>query len=141
MAVDFSPRAKVALAWIAQLVAGMRNASVHFVHAIPLDTTIVVAPPPPAATKLREKLLRQKLTRWLRSRLPRHVKTDITLRDGFPVDVIMSAVRDVKPDLLVMTTRGRYGLARLLKGSITEQVVRKVRCPVMILHDPAGSRS
>ncbi len=41
-------------------------------------------------------------------------------------------------DLVVMGTRGRTGLARLMLGSVTEAVVRKSRTPVLTVHPPAA---
>ena len=36
-------------------------------------------------------------------------------------------------DLIVMGTHGRRGLRDLLVGSLTEDVVRRARCPVMVV--------
>jgi nucleotide-binding universal stress UspA family protein len=40
-------------------------------------------------------------------------------------------------DLIVMGTHGRSGLKHLLFGSVTEEVVRRARCPVMVVKTPA----
>jgi nucleotide-binding universal stress UspA family protein len=40
-------------------------------------------------------------------------------------------------DLIVMGTQGRRGLRQILFGSVTEDVVRRARCPVMVVKDPA----
>jgi universal stress protein A len=40
-------------------------------------------------------------------------------------------------DLIVMGTHGRTGLKHLLFGSVTEDVVRKARCPVVVVKLPA----
>jgi nucleotide-binding universal stress UspA family protein len=39
-------------------------------------------------------------------------------------------------DLIVMSTHGRTGLAHMLMGSVTEQVVRNASCPVFSIHPP-----
>jgi nucleotide-binding universal stress UspA family protein len=39
-------------------------------------------------------------------------------------------------DLIVMSTHGRTGLAHVLMGSVTEQVVRNAVCPVFSVHPP-----
>jgi nucleotide-binding universal stress UspA family protein len=40
-------------------------------------------------------------------------------------------------DLIVMGTHGRRGLRHVLFGSVTEDVVRRARCPVMVVKAPA----
>jgi nucleotide-binding universal stress UspA family protein len=40
-------------------------------------------------------------------------------------------------DLIVMGTHGRSWLKHLLFGSLTEEVVRRARCPVMVVKAPA----
>lgn len=42
-------------------------------------------------------------------------------------------------DLIAMSTHGRGGLARLLMGSVTDQVLRRSRVPVMLIHPEAVS--
>ena len=44
-------------------------------------------------------------------------------------------------DLLVVGTHGRHGFERLLLGSVTEKVVRKAKCPVMVVPCAAPSPS
>jgi nucleotide-binding universal stress UspA family protein len=39
-------------------------------------------------------------------------------------------------DLIVMGTHGRRGLRHVLFGSLTEDVVRRARCPVMVVKAP-----
>jgi nucleotide-binding universal stress UspA family protein len=36
-------------------------------------------------------------------------------------------------DLIVMSSHGRGGLARMLMGSVTEQILRKSSCPVLVV--------
>jgi len=40
-------------------------------------------------------------------------------------------------DLIVMGTHGRSGLKHLLFGGVTEEVVRRAHCPVMVVKAPA----
>jgi nucleotide-binding universal stress UspA family protein len=42
-------------------------------------------------------------------------------------------------DLIVMGTHGRHGLDRLAMGSVTEKVLRKACCPVLVVRQPARS--
>jgi nucleotide-binding universal stress UspA family protein len=52
-------------------------------------------------------------------------------RDGDPVDEIAAAAELVRADLIVMPTEGRHGVFDALRGSTTERVLRRARCPVL----------
>jgi nucleotide-binding universal stress UspA family protein len=52
-------------------------------------------------------------------------------RDGDPVDEIVSAAELVQANLIVMPTEGRHGVFDALRGSTTERVLRRVRCPLL----------
>lgn len=49
---------------------------------------------------------------------------------GSPAEAIIDHVTDHDMDLVVMGTHGRRGVERLLHGSVSEQIVREVPCPV-----------
>jgi nucleotide-binding universal stress UspA family protein len=64
--------------------------------------------------------------------------------DDVPVDVVLQEAGDVhreilaqaaatNADLLVIGSHGRSGFERLLLGSITEKILRKATCPVMVV--------
>jgi nucleotide-binding universal stress UspA family protein len=59
---------------------------------------------------------------------------------GSPVVEILNFAEDENIDLIVMASHGRTGLSRLLMGSIAEGVMRKARCPVLIVKQPAGEQ-
>jgi nucleotide-binding universal stress UspA family protein len=46
-------------------------------------------------------------------------------------DVIVREARHEKADLVIMATNGRNTISQRIIGSITEQVIRKVPCPVL----------
>lgn len=52
-------------------------------------------------------------------------------REGDPVDEIIAAAERVRADLIVMPTEGRHGVFDALRGSTTERVLRRSRCPVL----------
>ena len=53
------------------------------------------------------------------------------LRCGDPAAEILRAIEELKPELVVMGTHGRKGLARLVLGSVAEKVVRSSSAPVL----------
>jgi len=61
-------------------------------------------------------------------------KVSRELRMGDPVEEIIKLALLLPATMLVMSTHGRSGLARISEGSVTEQVVRQSPCPVFILH-------
>ncbi|MGH7779684.1 MAG: universal stress protein [Candidatus Binataceae bacterium] len=46
---------------------------------------------------------------------------------------MLQAQAKYKPDLLVMATHGRKGIARMILGSVAEGVTRKASCPVLTI--------
>ncbi len=50
--------------------------------------------------------------------------------DRYEPDGIISFVKEVKADMLAMATHGRKGLSHFISGSITEDVVSHVNCPI-----------
>lgn len=53
------------------------------------------------------------------------------VRQGKPFHEIVALARDQKMDLIVIATRGRTGLKRIVLGSTAERVVRHAPCPVL----------
>jgi len=49
---------------------------------------------------------------------------------------IVEMIRKLQPDITVMATHGREGLAHLLLGSVTEKVIQRVYRPVLCLREP-----
>jgi nucleotide-binding universal stress UspA family protein len=62
---------------------------------------------------------------------------EIDIRSGDPAQEIVRAASDWKADLIVMGSRGRTGLARLLLGSVARKVVGHAPCSVLIKRLPA----
>jgi nucleotide-binding universal stress UspA family protein len=56
---------------------------------------------------------------------------------GEPADVILKTATELRADLIVMTTDGPDGFLDGLRGTTSERVLRKARCPVVNL--PVGS--
>lgn len=55
------------------------------------------------------------------------------VRDGTPHREILEYAEGAPVDLIVMGTRGRRGIDRVLLGSVTERVVRLADVPVMTI--------
>ncbi len=59
------------------------------------------------------------------------VDVEKSVVNGPPDEMIIEESKD--SDLIVIGTHGRSGLSRLLVGSTTDRVIRKAKCPVMVM--------
>jgi len=64
------------------------------------------------------------------------VTYETRLLKGQAAAEILRLARDENVALIVLGTHGRTGLARVLMGSVAEQVVRGANCPVMTIKTP-----
>lgn len=56
-----------------------------------------------------------------------------SLEYGPVADVLEAYALRVSPDLIVMTSHGRHGIARLSLGSVTDSLIRKAHIPVLVI--------
>jgi universal stress protein A len=55
---------------------------------------------------------------------------------GDPAKEIVRVADEEEVEMIVMSTRGRTGLAHVLMGSVAEKVVRRAGCPVLVFKSP-----
>ncbi|MFN0205295.1 MAG: universal stress protein [Planctomycetota bacterium] len=60
----------------------------------------------------------------------------IILEGGSPHYEILKMARSRRVDMIVLSTHGRTGFARLTTGSVAERIVREAPCPVLTVHAP-----
>ena len=65
---------------------------------------------------------------------PQPVPVTVRTVTGFPAQELIEASRDA--DLLVVGSRGRGGFARLVLGSVSDQVMHHAHCPVVVVPAP-----
>ncbi len=53
---------------------------------------------------------------------------------GAPAAMILQEATTRRSDLILMGTRGRQGIARLVLGSVSHEVLHKMPCPVLAFH-------
>lgn len=63
----------------------------------------------------------------------RDVDVETLLRTGQPARVILEAIEELDVDQVVMGSRGRSGIGRVLFGSVAETVTRRSSVPVTIV--------
>ena len=80
---------------------------------------------------------------WCGMAHKRKIACDAVVREGIAAQQIAAAVRQFQADRVLLGTRSRSKLGKLLLGSVAEQVLRSVNLPVMTVgpeaHLPVGS--
>ncbi|MDD4138202.1 MAG: universal stress protein [Methanoregula sp.] len=61
------------------------------------------------------------------------VNLETVILEGKPAAEIVRCAAENKIDLIVIGTRGKRGLERLLLGSVAEQVIRMAPCKVLVV--------
>ena len=56
-----------------------------------------------------------------------------TVRDGKPADAIATAAEEINADLVIMVTQGTDCVLDVLRGTTTEQVLRRTPCPLLAI--------
>jgi CBS domain-containing protein len=128
--VDLDGSAPSALSLAAD-VAREKGAEVHVLHVVPL---VVVAEDVPILVNLHKEQ-EETASAHLAQLIHKHLADVRALAEtaaGEPAPMIVSAVKKLPADLVIMSTHGRRGFSRFFLGSIAEVVMREVTCPVMI---------
>lgn len=118
VAVDGSPAATAAVG-VGGRLARVLGAHVGVVHVSPagLDRQVAEAP---------ERLATVELAGM-------GVEAEVLARGGDAADEIVAAARGFGADLLVMGSRARSPVAGLLLGSVSQDVVTRASCPVLLV--------
>jgi nucleotide-binding universal stress UspA family protein len=135
--IDGSDRSRAALRWAVD-EATLRHDRVLAVHAweLPVVPALDIPPAPDPPVYLPELIAEvQEGAEALAERevaefVNESVKVEPLAVEGPAASVLVEVAEDA--DLLVVGSRGRGGLAGLLLGSISQQVVQHAPCPVVI---------
>jgi len=140
---DFSPLADFALDYVKKLKeAGTEKVFViHVVESLSVEL--------PEGTDLLDKELLTKVLpetdqkyvtlkteklELIKKQLERHgFEVEVALRYGNPGDEIVNLAEKEKASLIVMGAHGKGLLTEILLGSVSVDVMRKSKCPVLII--------
>lgn len=132
---DLSELSRFGVAYALDLARGW-DATVTVFHTADIsELANYKAQSVPDLLKKHEKALSQFLGENFSDLLPSG-KIREKVKIGPPAPNILAEAESEGSDLIVMSTHGRTGLAHMLMGSVTEQVVRNAVCPVFSVHLP-----
>ncbi len=64
-----------------------------------------------------------------------NVDADIFVREGVPYTVITDLAKELRADTIVIGSRGKTALKRILIGSVTARVIGLAPCPVLVVNN------
>jgi nucleotide-binding universal stress UspA family protein len=128
VALDGSPRAESILDDVLPLTR-LVGATLHLLH--------VRAAPSPLGFRSRADLSRESNLRAYLKQLARQISAlgvtvSTAVRSGSAPAELLRYAAEVQAGVVAMATHGRSGLDRVLMGSVAEEVLRKVSCPVLL---------
>jgi len=128
---DFGESATVALERGREL-AHLFNATLHvlYVTEYPLKNA-----PGTDCCRVKEKLGLTQLRQWLGPFDEPRVR--LACRVGTPLIEIIEYARAHDIDLMVMGTHVRLPTFQMAQTSVTENIIRRAPCPVLVVHGPA----
>ena len=138
-ATDFSPAAAQAIPYIKK-IAKYYEADLVVLHV--RNPILNPMAEPEAydiylqATKTEDERNRKELLETFAG-----IPTEVVIKEGGIQSHLEAVIEDKHTDLVVIGTRGRTGLKKMLLGSVAEEIFRTVKCPVLTVGPHAGQHS
>ena len=130
--LDGSPLAEMALPKAVELLSDRPGATLILLRAAEARTLPGVDPVDAQATVVREaESYLSAVADRLRAEGVAHIVRSVWYSSAAKAIVEAGRVRGV--DLIVMSTHGRSGLRRALRGSVAETVLRRTRIPILLV--------
>ena len=135
--VDGSPHAAAAIEWASAMAKGM-GSEVVAVHAITppvyIDTGMFTTGVPVQYDETwRAELKREFDDVWCKPLIESGVKYRTLIGDGRAASVIANVAEDTDADVVLVGRRGRGGVAELLLGSVSHELVLHSKRPVLVI--------
>jgi nucleotide-binding universal stress UspA family protein len=131
LATDFLQTTEAALPYVVSL-ARRFDATVLATHAVSFDAMAGLAPIPPSVELDFEWRDAQEAMRTYEQGHPfTGLRHEFILERGDPCAVIADVVEQRNVDMVVLGTHGRHGFRKLFIGSVAEEVMRSLPCPVL----------
>lgn len=134
--VDGSPHSEAALHWAARMAKGMGSEVVAVFAIAPpvyIDAGYLAPIQPPQHDPAWREGMKKELEGWCRPLQEAGVRYRATMEDGRPASVIAQVADSVDANVIVVGRRGRGGVAELVLGSVSHELVLHARRPVLLI--------
>lgn len=83
----------------------------------------------------RERNAMAAYLRGISDEISKHLgmSTEVEVKSGIPAEVILARAAALNPDLIVISTHGRSGIARWRRGSVADKVIRGTESSVLVV--------
>ena len=142
LGADFSPASRRALSY-ALAIARRYGSEILVLHAISPEPREAIPLDPLPGELNREQLQAREEMRALEEKFDfTNVQHKNEIVFGNAEDVLAAAIEHEHPDLLILGTHGRGAVGKLALGSVAEELLRIVPCPVLTVgpHVPELTR-
>lgn len=137
LATDGSPNASRATQLVARLVREIREAEVVLLNVGQIPPIAMGGPGAGVKFDMLEEALQEASRTILEHAMHELAGVDCPVtriyRQGDPAWEIIRAAQELKPDLIVMGSRGLGQIGGLILGSVSERVLHAAHCPVLIV--------
>ena len=135
--VDGSEHALAAIEWAIRMAKGM-GSEVIAVFALSAPVYFDAGYSSPAVPvqydpEWRNEMRREFEEEWCKPLKDSGVKYRAVMQDGRPATVIGRVADDVNADVVLVGRRGRGGVAELLLGSVSHELVQHSKRPVLVI--------
>jgi nucleotide-binding universal stress UspA family protein len=138
---DFSPLSMAAVDATVEMVMASPGTSATLLHVV--EPTVErsgaygygvpqLHAPLPSTINHADRVMKDLRSRYSAVMHGHEAPLDTRIMAGAPARVICDMARDEGFDLIVMSSHGHMGLARMLIGSVAETVVQQAPCPVLV---------
>ena len=117
-------------------LARVFDAKVHLCHVIDLPVISVHGESFTYPPDYVESMQRSGFRQFEELMAPLSIDWEPHMETGAIAPTIARLAGTIGADLVIVATHGRSGLKRLFLGSVTEQLIRTVRCPFLIVTPP-----
>ncbi len=139
-ATDFSEASRRAL----PIVSAIGRKYGSHVYVVNVWSTLPYSMVTPKALAIlenkQEQDVKSDMAQLLQNSELRGLQVTSLLKSGEPFDEIQRVVEDEHIDLAIVATHGRTGIRHLLMGSLAEELLRSLSCPVLTVGPHLASR-
>ena len=134
---DFSPNANIAFTHAIEVAQRYPGAELHLLHVIPAPDAqywkSYVYMPTVDVDQMAKDAFDKRVSEEYESMLPKDISLTKAFRIGKAYAEIIRYADEIQADLIVMGRQGRGALESLFFGTVAEKVVKKAKCPVLVI--------